>query len=85
MPLDLKQDHEIWLTAGQSIFAIAILSNLKISWYGAVLLFVLFVIQLVISEIRMEVFYVYLVFAAIILIRDYKHIPSLVKIGLKFK
>jgi cation:H+ antiporter len=83
--LDLRQDHEIWLTAGQSIFAVAILSNLKISWYGAVLLVVLFLAQLIIEEIRMEVMVVYLVFTAIILIRDYKHLPSLIKTGLKFK
>ena len=85
MILDVRQDHEIWLTAGQSIFAVAILSNLKISWYGAVLLVVLFVTQLIVAEIRMEVFAAYLVFATIILIRDYKHLPSLVRIGLKFK
>ncbi|MFH1699546.1 MAG: sodium:calcium antiporter [Candidatus Zixiibacteriota bacterium] len=85
LPLDLRQDHEIWLTAGQSIFAIAILTNLRMSWYGASLLVVLFLAQLVFSEIRMEVFYIYLAFAALILIRDRKRIPSLFKIGLTFK
>lgn len=85
MPLDLRQDHEIWLTAGQSIFAVAILSNLRISWYGAVLLLILFLAQLIVEHIRMEVLAIYLVFAIIILIRDYKHLPSLLRIGLKFK
>ncbi len=85
LPLDMRQDHEIWLTAGQSIFAIAILSNLRISWYGAILLAVLFIIQLIIADIRMEVFAIYLVFAVLILIRDRKHLPSLARIGLKFK
>jgi len=85
LPMDMRQDHEIWLTAGQSIFAIAILSNLRISWYGAILLAVLFIIQLIIADIRMEVFTIYLVFAVLILIRDRKHLPSLVRIGLKFK
>jgi len=83
--LDIRQDHEIWLTAGQSIFAVAILSNLKISWYGAILLATLFVAQLIFSEIRMEVFAVYLLLALVILIRDRKHLPSLAKIGLTFK
>jgi cation:H+ antiporter len=83
--LDLRQDHEIWLTAGQSIFAVAILSNLRMSWYGAILLLVLFLAQLIVSEIRMEVFVIYLIFAAIILIRDRKHLPFLARIGLKFK
>lgn len=85
LPLDMRQDHEIWLTAGQSIFAIAILSNLKISWYGAILLAVLFLAQLIVAEIRMEVFVIYLVFAVLILIRDRKHLPSLLTTGLKFK
>ncbi len=85
LALDLRQDHEIWLTAGQSIFAIAILSNLKISWYGAVLLVVLFLAQLIVSEIRMEVLAIYLAFAVLILIRDRRHLPSLVRIGLKFR
>jgi len=84
LPLDMRQDHEIWLTAGQSIFAVAILSNLRISWYGAVLLAVLFLAQLIVSEIRIEVFFIYLVFAFLILIRDRKHLPGLIKTGLKF-
>jgi len=83
--LDLRQDHEIWLTAGQSIFAIAILTNLRISWYGAILLLGLFLAQFIFAEIRMEVMITYLVFAVIILARDRKHLPFLAKIGLKFK
>jgi cation:H+ antiporter len=85
LPLDMRQDHEIWLTAGQSIFAVAILSNLRISWYGAILLAILFIVQLIIADIRMEVFAIYLVFAVLILIRDRRHLPSLARIGLKFK
>ena len=83
--LDIRQDHEIWLTAGQSIFAIAILTNLRMSWYGGVLLLILFLAQFIFAEIRMEVMVVYLVFAAIILVRDRKHLPSLGKIGLQFR
>jgi len=83
--LDLRQDHEIWLTAGQSIFAIAILTNLRISWYGAILLLGLFLAQFLFSEIRLEVTIIYLIFAAIILIRDWKHLPFLAKIGLTFR
>jgi len=85
MPLDFRQDHEIWLTAGQSIFAVAILSNLRISWYGAILLVVLFLAQLIVSEIRMEVLAIYILFAVVILIRDRRHIPGLARMGLKFK
>ncbi|MCK5124875.1 MAG: sodium:calcium antiporter [candidate division Zixibacteria bacterium] len=85
LPLDMRQDHEIWLTAGQSIFAIAILANLRMSWYGAVLLFVLFMVQLIVSEIRMEIMWIYIVFGVLILVRDRRVLLSLAKIGLKFK
>lgn len=85
LPLDMKQDHEIWLTAGQSIFAVAILCNLKMSWYGAIMLVVLFLAQLIFSEIRMEVMWIYLLFAAVILFRERRHLPGLAKIGLKFR
>lgn len=85
LPLDMRQDHEIWLTAGQSIFAVAILANLKMSWYGAVLLAILFTAQLIFSEIRMEVMYIYIAFGILILIRDRRLLSALPKIGLKFK
>jgi cation:H+ antiporter len=85
MHLDFRQDHEIWLTAAQSIFAVAILTNLRISWYGALLLVALFSVQLVVAEIRMEVFAIYLVLALVILIRDRKHLPGVVKTGLDFR
>lgn len=85
LELTIRQDHEIWLTAGQSIFAVAILCNLRMSWYGALLLIVLFMVQFIFSELRMEVMYVYLVLAAILFIRDRKKLPGLLKIGLKFK
>lgn len=85
LPLDFRQDHEIWLTAGQSIFAVAILANRRISWYGAVLLAVLFGAQLIFTEIRMEVLAVYIAFAVLILIRDRSHLLPAARVGLKFK
>lgn len=85
LELTIRQDHEIWLTAGQSIFAVAILCNLRMSWYGAVILIVLFLAQFIFSELRMEVMYIYLVLAAILFVRDRKHIPGLFKTALKFK
>lgn len=84
LPLDFRQDHEIWLTAGQSIFAVAILVNRKISWYGAILLFVLFLAQLIVAEIRMEVLAIYIAFAVLLLIRDRRHLAALARIGLRF-
>ncbi|RBI59126.1 sodium:calcium antiporter [halophilic archaeon] len=45
LPFDQKQAAEIWITAAQSFFAIAILTNLEISTREAVVLLVLFVTQ----------------------------------------
>jgi len=45
LPFEFKQAAEIWLTAGQSFFAIAILVNFRISVREALALLVLFVSQ----------------------------------------
>nr|WP_303647488.1 sodium:calcium antiporter [Haloarchaeobius sp. HME9146] len=45
LPFDDKQAAEIWITAAQSLFAIAIITNFEISVREAVLLLVLFVSQ----------------------------------------
>jgi cation:H+ antiporter len=45
LPIDPKQAAEIWITAAQSFFALAILSNFEISAREAVVLFVLFISQ----------------------------------------
>ncbi|WP_435193764.1 sodium:calcium antiporter [Natronomonas sp. EA1] len=47
LPFDQKQQGEIWLTAAQSFFAIAILVNFNISVREALLLLVLFLAQVV--------------------------------------
>jgi len=47
LPFDGKQVAEIWITAAQSFFAIAILSNFEISIREAVALLVLFISQVV--------------------------------------
>jgi len=45
LPFDSKQAWEIWLTAGQSLFALSILLNFRISVREATVLLVLFVSQ----------------------------------------
>ncbi|UPW01364.1 sodium:calcium antiporter [Halorussus gelatinilyticus] len=45
LPFDSKQAAEIWITAAQSLFAIAILTNFEISTREAVTLLVLFATQ----------------------------------------
>jgi len=47
LPFDEKQSAEIWITAGQSLFAIAIITNFEISVREAVVLLVLFASQVV--------------------------------------
>ncbi len=77
LQLDLVQEHELWLTSAQSLLAVAILANLRFSWYGASTLFVLFAAQLVVKEIRMPVSAIYVVLAALLILRDRVHYPSL--------
>ncbi len=61
--LDTLQDHELYLTSAQSIFAVAILVALKFNRVHGMLLFTLFGAQLVFAEIRMEVAAIYIVLA----------------------
>jgi cation:H+ antiporter len=82
LPLDLRQEHEIWLTAAQSLFAVAILANLSLSWYGALALLVLFLSQLLFEHIRMPLSAVYVGLAVMLIIRDRKHYPKLLREGL---
>ena len=49
LPFDQKQVAEIWITAAQSLFAIALLTNFEISMREAVGLLVLFVTQVAIE------------------------------------
>ena len=74
LPLDERQQHELFLTASQSLFAVAVLLNLRMSWYGALLLFGLFASQLFVEHIRLQVSVVYLVLAVIVFVRDWGHI-----------
>jgi cation:H+ antiporter len=74
LPLSTQQQHELGLTACQSLFAVAILLNLRMSWYGALLLFVLFAIQLVFEHVRVQMSMVYLVLALLVFARDWRHL-----------
>jgi len=77
LPLDLRQQHELLLTACQSLFAVAVLLNLRMSWYGATLLFGLFIAQLVFEQIRVQVSIVYVVLAIVVFARDRRDLASL--------
>ncbi len=51
LPFDARQSEEVLLTAAQSLFGLAILIDLKISWKEAVTLFALFTIQLILPGV----------------------------------
>ena len=84
-PLDDLQQHELLLTAAQSIFAVAILVNLRLSRFNGVLLAVLFLIQLIVAEVRMEVAGVYLVLALIYLSLHRRQLWPAAQTGLGLK
>ncbi len=74
MPLDARQQQEVFLTAAQSIFAMALLLDLKLSTVGASMILGLFLVQAVLPETRMVVGFVYLFLAALVLIRTRHHL-----------
>jgi cation:H+ antiporter len=90
LPIDSLQREELFLTAAQSAFAVAVLANRSVSVREALWLFGLFVAQFVLGGVlpggareleRIIVGVVYLVLAAGIAFRQRKVIPALVRDG----
>jgi cation:H+ antiporter len=54
LPLDARQKEEIFLTASQSLFGLAVISNLRISFWEALALLVLFLAQFVYESVEMR-------------------------------
>jgi cation:H+ antiporter len=81
LPLDGRQAEEVFLTAAQSIFAAMLLLRLRLGTAGAALLFLLFSVQFVFPDLRLESAVAYLVGAAALsfvqrsALRDY--LPSI--------
>ncbi len=67
LPLDSRQQEEILLTAAQSLFAVSLLLDLRLSLIGAGALFVLFIIQMVLPETRGTITIVYFALTAVTL------------------
>lgn len=67
LPLDWRQEQEILLTAAQSLFAVALLLDRRLSVVGASLLFALFAVQFVWEDLRVQLSIVYVVLAVIAL------------------
>jgi cation:H+ antiporter len=84
---DDKQVHELWLTAAQSLFAVAVLVNLKIGRGEGVLLLALFLVQFFVESIRIEVAIAYVVLAIVFHILHRKHLipAAIMGLGLKRK
>lgn len=96
LPVDALQREELFLTAAQSVFAIAVLSNLRMSVREAWTLFGLFAAQFVVGGIlnvsgvserwyaieRIGVGLLYLVLGALLILRDFKPFKHLIRDGL---
>ena len=76
LPLDARQEQELLLTAAQSLFAVALLLDRRLSLTGAGLLFALFAVQFVWEELRVELSIVYVVLAVAALILSRAHIGA---------
>jgi cation:H+ antiporter len=83
--LDKLQDHELILTAAQSLFGVAVLVNLRLSKAEGMLLFVLFALQLVIEQIRIEVAVAYIILAVVFHIAHRRDLLPAARIGLGLK
>jgi len=75
LDFDSRQSEELFLTAAQSMFAVAILISLSLGRWEAILLAGLFATQFVFTEGTIRVAYgvVYLMLALAILVRDIPH------------
>jgi cation:H+ antiporter len=74
LPLDERQRAEVLLTAAQSLFAVTLLLDLNLSLVGAGILFLLFAVQMLLPETRLEVTVAYLVLAALVLVRSRRQV-----------
>ena len=74
LPLDPRPREEVLLTAAQALFAISIITNLKISLWEAMLLLILFVSQLFIPSMHIRYIYsaIYILLGLIWLIKQRK-------------
>ncbi len=83
LPLDDRQREEIFLTAAQSAFAIAVFINLKMSTREATALFLLFATQLFITNEQARFVYagVYTVLCIILLVASRTDLPHTIRDG----
>ena len=82
MLLDARQQQEILLTAALSLFAVTLLVKLHISWRETLLLFTIFISQLIYPDIRLEASVLCLLLALIFALRGRQHLKPLFLEGL---
>jgi len=68
LPLDARQQEEVLLTAAQSLFAVSLLLNLRLSLLEAGALFGLFAVQMVFPQTRLVVTVLYCVLTVVALL-----------------
>ena len=92
LPIDSVQREELFVTAAQSAFAVAVLANRRISVTEACTMLGLFMVQLVTkfplfesihAEARIGVGAVYLALAAVIIVRQRRNVRPLLHSGLR--
>ena len=74
LPLDARQREEVLLTVAQSLFAVALLLNLRLSLIGAGTLFGLFVLQMIFPETRLAVTLAYGILTLVTLLLSRRHL-----------
>jgi cation:H+ antiporter len=92
LPIDALQREELFLTAAQSIFAVAVLTNRSISVREALALMGLFVTQFVLGGVlpdglraveRVGIGILYLLLAAIVMFQQRRYVRPLVRDGFR--
>lgn len=86
LPLDARQREEIFLTASQSLFGLAVISNLRISMWEALALLTLFLAQFVYEsvETRYVLSFIYIFLSIPILIKERENLIKSVKYIMSF-
>jgi cation:H+ antiporter len=79
LDFDARQAEEVYLTAAQSLFAVAIFISLSMAFWEAILLAVLFITQLFFFDTKVRIGYgsFYLLLALALFVRDIPFLPNL--------
>jgi len=79
LPLDARQSGEIILTAAQSLFAVSLVIDRRLSVQGAATLLVLFLVQFLFPMTRHAVTVIYLVLAILVFFKDRNHVVPVLR------